>query len=37
MYYSKKPKSVTASNYVNIFCVDLIQSEANWKLSLDSY
>ena len=32
MFYSKKPKSVTAFNLFTFFRADLIQSEASWKL-----
>ena len=31
--YSKEPKSVTAFNLFTLIRVDLIQSEASWKLS----
>ena len=34
--YSKEPKSVTAFNLSTFFRVDLIQSEASWKLSSSS-
>ena len=35
-YFSKEPRSVTAFDLLTFFHTDLIQSEANWKLSLTS-
>ena len=34
--HSKEDKSSTAFDLFTFFCVDLIQSEANWKLSSTS-